>query len=148
MTEVPFVYQRRVRWGDGDPALIAYTVRFLDYVMEAIEEWYREYLEIDWYQLTVDKGMGAPVVHLEFDFSAPIKPGDVVSITLQVDEIRRSVLSFAFRGVREDGVLSFSGKLAAAFVAGDGEQIRAAPIPDDYRRRILAYQQACVMVCQ
>ncbi|MFO1352608.1 MAG: acyl-CoA thioesterase [Gammaproteobacteria bacterium] len=140
---IPFVYQRRVRWGDGDPALIAYTVRFLDYAMEAIEEWFRAVLGIDWYQLAVRQGMGAPVVHLEFDFTAPLRPGDEVAIEIRVAELRRSTISFLFNGLREGTTPSFSGKIVECFIDSTGDRLKAAPIPASYRRRIEAYIAAC-----
>jgi acyl-CoA thioesterase FadM len=33
----PFIHRRRVKWGESDPARIAYTARFLDFAMDAIE---------------------------------------------------------------------------------------------------------------
>ena len=40
--QVPFVHRRVPTWGETDGARIVYTVRFVDYAMDAIEAWFRE----------------------------------------------------------------------------------------------------------
>lgn len=57
----PYVYRRRVRWGDSDAARIAYTVRFFDYAMEAIEGWFDDVLGSDWYISNTQHGLGLSI---------------------------------------------------------------------------------------
>lgn len=138
----PVVYRRRVRWGEGDPACIVYTVRFLDFVMEAIEEWFREVLGVDWYELNLDLGMGSPVVHLELDFSAPVKPGDVLEIPVLVQRLGGSSITFELRArLAGDAAERFRALMVHSLV--DNERMKAIPYPPDFRARIERYMQAC-----
>lgn len=138
----PVVYRRRVRWGEGDPAHIAYTVRFLDFVMEAIEEWFREVLGVDWYELNLDLGMGSPVVHLELDFSAPVKPGDVLEIPVLVQRLGGSSITFELRArLAADASERFRALMVHSLV--DNQRMKAIPFPPDFRARIENYIRAC-----
>ena len=140
--EVPLIYRRRVRWGDSDPARIAYTVRFVDYAMEAIEEWFIAVLDIDWYRLNVN-GSGAPVVHLEFDFVSPLVSGDIVLVEVLIEEIGGSTITFSFTGYSNTlEQKSFSGKIVSCIIDSTGERAKAKAIPKDYRARIEQYVAA------
>ena len=140
--DIPFIYRRRVRWGDSDPARIAYTVRFVDYAMEAIEEWFIAILDINWYQLNAN-GSGAPVVHLEFDFVSPLISGDIVLVEVMVEEIGGATITFSFTGYRNTlEQKSFSGKIISCIIDSTGEHIKAKAVPTDYRARIEQYMSA------
>src|SRR5690554_3865308 len=117
-SSIPFVYRRLIRWGDADPALIVYTARFLDFVLEASEAWFVETIGFDWYHLTTRRGLGMPVVHSELDFAMPLVPGDVAAIAVSVERIGASSLTLGFRATRPDGRCSFSAGLVHALVEG------------------------------
>jgi len=136
----PYRYQRRVHWGDGDPASIVYTVRFLDYVMEALEGWWREVADVDWFVLNIDMHMGAPVVHLEMDFRAPVVPGDIVDVAVLVSAVGRSAITFDLQGSRA-GTELFTARLIASVV--DNRAVKAIEIPSDLREPIERYLLAC-----
>jgi len=137
----PLVYRRRVRWGEGDPAHIVYTVRFLDFAMEAVEEWFREVLGADWYRLNMELGMGTPVVHLELDFYSPVVPGDILEIPVRVERLGGASITFALRARLPDGREPFGGRIVCSLV--DNQRMRAIPVPPEYRERIEAYVRAC-----
>ncbi len=44
----PFLYRRRIRGADSDPAAIAHTARLPEICMEALEAWYRDQLGFAW----------------------------------------------------------------------------------------------------
>src|SRR5687767_3262902 len=94
-TDAPFVHHRRVSWADTDAARIAYTGRFLDFAMEAIEAWWRERMGIDWYELNVDRGIGTPFVHVALDFRSPVTPRDTMAMTVMLTRLGGSSLRFA-----------------------------------------------------
>lgn len=140
-SDIPFVYRRRVLWGDGDPAQIVYTVRFVDYAMEAVEGWFREVTGVDWYRLHAELGMGSPVVHLELDFAGPLVPGDLLELTVLLEGIGRSSYELRVDGRKQGSREVYTGRIVCAMV--DGPTIRAIPVPADLRERMQRYLDAC-----
>ena len=141
MSKHPFVYTRRVHFGDADPARIAYTVRFLDYAMEALEGWLREVLEYDWYRFVVELGIGAPVVQLDMDFSTPLRPGDLVELAVRVTDVGRSSVSFEISAKRNGREASYGTRMKIVFV--DATTVKSIPIPEEFRARIERYKASC-----
>jgi 4-hydroxybenzoyl-CoA thioesterase len=138
----PVVYRRRVQWGDGDAGHIVYTARFLDFVMEALEEWWRQVLGVDWYQLNLELGMGSPVVHVELDFRAPVIPGDVLAMEVRVVRLGRSSITFDVRArLADEARERFSAHMISSMI--DNKRTRAIPVPKDFRARIEHYMRAC-----
>lgn len=111
----PFVHVRRISWADTDAARIAYTARFLDFAMEAIEAWWRDRVGIDWYEMTVDRGFGTPFVHVSLDFRSPVTPRDTLATTVRLARLGGSSLRFAVEG-RAGDRLVYEGTLVCAFV--------------------------------
>ena len=128
----PFVHSRRVKWGEADPAKIAYTARFLDFAMDAIEA----YLQVRWgagyYELNVDHGRGTPFVKVELEFRSPLTPRDTLDTTVKVARIGGSSTTFVVQGHVGDR-LAYEGRLTCAFVDVTGETMRPVPIPAAYR---------------
>jgi 4-hydroxybenzoyl-CoA thioesterase len=132
-----FVHRRLVTWGDTDPARMAYTGRFADFMLEAIEAWFRARLGTDWYRLNLDEKIGTPFVGLAMDFKSPVTPREALDIAVRVARVGGSSLSFAVEAHGADtGRLCFTGTATCVFV--DAERLRPIPIPDKYRQRIEA----------
>lgn len=104
-----FVHTRRVRFGDCDPAGIAYFPRFFDWFHQAMEQWFDEGLGIDYAGL-IASGHGMPCVHTEADFKAPCRLGDVLHIHLAVAKRGGSSVVLEYRVVGDDGVLRATGQ--------------------------------------
>ena len=123
----PFVHRRRILWGETDAARIAYTARFLDFAMEALEGWFQDRLGVGWYELNVDHGVGTPFVHASLDFRSPVTPRDTLDSSVLLVGRGRSSLRFAVAG-RVGNRLVYEAKLACAFV--DAAAMRPIPAPD------------------
>ncbi|SFU81970.1 acyl-CoA thioesterase [Halomonas korlensis] len=140
--QTPFYYRRPIRWGDTDVAGIVFTGHYFDICMEAIESWFIEVLELDWFILTQDHGIGTPFVHAEVDFHAPLTPRDGLSVRVDVERMGNSSLSLALTGKRNsDDQHSFTGSFICCF--SDIRTMTNIPIPEWMRRRIDHYQQSC-----
>lgn len=139
---VPFVHRRAINWGDTDSAHIVYTGRFLDFALEAIEEWFRTVVGHGWYEMNMDLGIGTPFVKVGIDFKAPLTPRTELRTTVLVLRAGRSSISFNVVGERDDGVCSFTGTLVCCVVA-TGE-MRPMEIPADWRQRIDHYAAHCL----
>jgi len=130
-----YVHRRVVGWGDTDPARIAYTGRFADFTLEAIEGWYRDRLGTDWYRLNIDEGTGTPFVHLALDFQSPVTPREDLDVEVRIIRVGRTSLSFAIRAFgAESRTPRFTGDATSVFV--DAATGRPRPIPERYRARI------------
>ena len=131
--ETPFVYCRRVRWGDSDPAAIAYTARLPEMCMEAIEAWYRERLGYAWYEQTMDLGLGTPFVHMSMDFRRAVTPRDELGLRVLLTRTGGSSLHFLVTAapLGEPAAVAFEGRFVAAFVTAG--VLKAIPIPERFR---------------
>ncbi|WP_280548803.1 thioesterase family protein [Halomonas sp. 11-S5] len=138
----PFYYRRPIRWGDTDAAGIVFTAHYFDICMEAIESWFLDTLELDWFAMMHDCGLGSPFVHAEVDFHAPLTPRDVLLVRVDVERQGNSSLSLLLSGVREhDDRRTFTGHFTCCF--NELASFTKIPIPDELRHRIDNYQRRC-----
>jgi acyl-CoA thioesterase FadM len=128
----PFVHHRDIFWADIDPANIAYTGRLSDFLLQAIEIWYRDRLGTDWYAMTVDQDLGTPFVHMELDFKSPVTPREPLATTVLVTKFGRSSVSYSARAHgAQTGMLRFTG--AATNVWVRASTMKPIAIPETYR---------------
>ena len=139
--DTPFVDRRTVVWRDCDPAQIVYTPRFLDFVAEAIEGWFRHVFGVDWYGFRNLHNVGVPAVHTSLDFTAPVHSGDELSLVVLVDEVGRSSLPFRVIGQLGDREAFRAAWTISIIDPAAGN--RPISIPDDVRDVIRRYQKAC-----
>lgn len=127
-----FIHRRRVLWGETDAARIAYTARFLDFAMEAVEAWFHDRLGFGWFELNVDLGLGTPFVHASLDFRSPVTPRDELASTVRLTRLGGSSLRFLVVGRTDTGArLVYESTLVCAFV--DTATMRPVPVPDRFR---------------
>ena len=131
----PFIHTRRIRWGESDPARIAYTARFLDFAMDAVEAFFQDRLGDGFYEMNVDRGIGTPFVRVELDFKSPLTPRDTLATEVRVTRVGGASLEFAVTG-RVGERVAFQGRLVCAFVRGEGAEMGAIPVPEDYRAKL------------
>lgn len=128
----PFVHVRRIRWGESDPARIAYTARFLEFAMDAIEAFFQDRLGAGFYELNLDHGIGTPFVHVELDFRSPLTPRDTLATEVRLVRLGGSSVTFAVAG-RVGARLAFEGRLVSAFVDITGPAMKPIPVPPRFR---------------
>lgn len=138
---VPFVHSRVINWSDTDAARIVYTVRFLDFAMEAIEQWFRTVIGYGWYEMNMDLGVGTPFVKADIDFKAPLTPRHRLHTTVLVERAGRASITFSVSGMRNDGVQSFSGRMVCCAIKTS--EMKATDIPPEWRKRIEQYTDLC-----
>ncbi len=132
VSRFPFLHRRRVRWGDSDPARIAYTARFGDFAMEAIEAFFQDRLGAGFYELNLDHGIGTPFVRVEFEFQSPLTPRDTLETEVRLARLGGSSAQFALTG-RVGERVAFTGRLVCACVALDGAAMKPIPWPPRFR---------------
>ena len=91
-----FRSQLKIRFGDIDHAGIVYYPRFLHYFHVALEEFFGQELGIDYPILINEHRIGLPTVHLETDFSRPMRYGDRIEVEVSVSKIGKTSITFGY----------------------------------------------------
>jgi 4-hydroxybenzoyl-CoA thioesterase len=132
-----FVYERPVRFEEVDAAQIVFFPRILAYGHEALAKLMDE-LQGGYAELVVKRRIGLPTVHIEVDFTAPLRFGDVARVELTVTRIGHSSCAF-----RADVTRILDGVKVATILCvcavTDLSALRAIGIPDDVRRILEAH---------
>jgi 4-hydroxybenzoyl-CoA thioesterase len=123
---LPFVHPIRVRWGDCDPAAIAYTPNIPAWALEAIEAWWEHHAGIDWYHINIDRDLGTPFVHMSLDFRAPVTPRHMLECEVVLKRLGSRAVTHRVCG-RQNGVLCFEGEFVAVFVHSKAMVPRTPP---------------------
>jgi len=128
---VSFVYERAVRFEEVDAARIVFFSRFLNYGHEAMEALLGG-LDGGYVRLVNDRRIGMPAVHVECDFRAPLRFGDVARIETTAERIGNKSVTFLYRFFRKaDGVDVATVRHVCAVT--DLDAMRAIAVPDDVR---------------
>jgi len=112
--ETPFVHPIRVRWGDCDPAAIAYTPNIPAWAVEAIEAWWEHHAGVDWYHTNIDRNLGMPFVHMTLDLRAPVTPRHMLQCEVVLARRGRSSVTHRVQGYQNE-ILCFEGSFTAVF---------------------------------
>ena len=128
----------QVRWGDADPAGIAFYPRFFEWYDIGTEALF-DSLGLTWAEAFPRYGIvGVPILEAGSRFVAPVRYGDAVAIRTRVDWVRDKT----FRVEHElsvDGRLCAEGFEVRAWVArpeAPGARLRALPIPPEVSAKL------------
>ena len=125
------VYERPVRFEEVDAAQIVFFPRFLSYCHEAMEGLF-DGVEGGYVRLVRDRKIGVPAVHVECDFTSPLRYGDVARIEVTVEKIGRTSVSFRYALSRVSDGAAVASILHVCAVC-DLTTLKAIPIPGDVR---------------
>ncbi|HZU85443.1 MAG TPA: thioesterase family protein [Polyangiaceae bacterium] len=137
----PFVHVHRVRFAEVDAAGLAYFAHFFGWCHDAMAAMLAD-LEGGYRALVVDRKLGLPAVHVEADFSAPLRFGDEVRIATHVERVGRSSCTLRFELTRAvdgrppDAIATLRHVVALT----DLHALRATPLPADVRALLEAHQ--------
>lgn len=134
----PYCGEIRIRFGDCDPAGIVFYPRYLEIFNGLVEDWCLDELQYSFPELITQRGWGLPTVHLEVDFLAPSRFGDILSATLSVEKVGKSSVNITINLRSPDGGERVRGKVVLVLI--DRKPHKAIPIPDDLRARMLAFR--------
>jgi len=126
-----FVFERQVRFEEVDAARIVFFARFLGYAHDAMVEFFGQ-LPGGYVGLINDRAIGLPAVHVECDFVAPLRFGDVARIHVTAARIGRSSCTFRYAMSRKrDGARV--AEISHVCVTSDLTTMTSVPIPPDIR---------------
>ena len=138
---IPYAQTRIPKWCETDGAQIVYTVRFVDYAMDAIEGWFRDVLKVDWFRMNTELDMGTPFVKIDMDIQSPLTPHHELEVRVLVERMGRSSLTFNVVGKRDDDQISFESRFVCSMVRKS--TMRSISIPQELRRTIDDYISGC-----
>ncbi|MCO4743825.1 MAG: acyl-CoA thioesterase [Proteobacteria bacterium] len=110
------IHRLTVRFGDCDPAGIAYFPRIYDWFHQAMETWFAEHLGTPYDVAIREWKLGFPAVKSEAEFKVPCALGDSLRIELTVPRLGTRSLDLAYRIHGEDGVLRATGQTTVVIV--------------------------------
>ncbi len=125
------VYARPVRFEEVDAAHIVFFPRFLGYCHEAMEALFDE-VDGGYVGLVRDRKIGVPAVHVECDFTAPLRYGDVARIETRVEKLGRTSVRFRY-AIARAGDGAKVATIVHVCAVSDLVALKAIPIPDDVR---------------
>lgn len=131
LSESPFVVRRTVRWSDCDPAGVAFTGKFTEYLLSAVslyQSFMAGYEEIG---LGKQHGVDMPCKAMSFEFIGTLWPGDVIDLQCTVGEIRQRSFTLHCTARRPGGGVVFKALFSPICVRLD--QRIGTPIPPSLR---------------
>lgn len=136
----PFTVVIPVRFGDVDPAGIAYYPRIVNFLHVALEEFFAGRVGMP-YASAIESGLLLPTAHLEIDFIAPLRFGDALAVSVLIEHVGRTSVRMRYEGHVSEG-RDGQGEKRLVFVARSvvvavaGAQLEPTPIPDWLREKL------------
>jgi 4-hydroxybenzoyl-CoA thioesterase len=147
-------FQRPIKFEEVDAANIVFFARFVTYAHEAMECFFGE-LDGGYAGLILGRRVGFPAVHVDIEFKAPARYGDVLAIETRVAKVgnRSAVLWYRMlhQGGGPDGEPSAgspspSGRLACelkhTIVTTDLRTLTSCDMPADVRALLTKHLEA------
>jgi 4-hydroxybenzoyl-CoA thioesterase len=127
-----------LRFGDCDPAGIAYYPRYFDLLNGVVEDWWAA-MGIPWKTLFGERRIGLPTVRFEVDFRAPALLGDELRFSLAIARIGTKSVALD-HVVRRAATTLWQAKQMLVATSLDGH--RSIPWPDDLRAALASFQES------
>ena len=135
----PYRAHVEIQFGDIDQAQIVYYPRFIHYFHVAMEQFFRDVVEIDYPRVMNEHRLGHPTVHVDVDFKIPLRYGDFVEIEVEIDKVGRTSVAWSFTVYsRGSDAVHAEGRVTTVNI--DLESFSKREIPDWLRRRLTDYQ--------
>lgn len=94
-------YRRRVHFEDVDAAGIVFFARYLNFCHEAMENFFAD-VQGGYAGMVTERRIGLPAVHIEIDYTHPLRYGNAVDIETDVTHIGRSSCTLRYRFIMAD----------------------------------------------
>jgi 4-hydroxybenzoyl-CoA thioesterase len=133
-----FEATRVIRFGDCDPAGIAYFPRYFDLLNSVVEDWWTA-IGLPWKTLLGERRIGLPTVRFKVDFHAPARLGDELRFSLELKQVGRKSADLEHIIKREATSLWQASQI---IVATSLDSHRSIAWPDDIRAALISFQEA------
>ncbi|MEG0676490.1 MAG: thioesterase family protein [Comamonas sp.] len=135
-----FVTQVPIRFAHCDPAGIIFFPQYLVLFNGLVEDWFNQALQVPYAQMLATDRIGLPIVHLECDFRAVTRMGEVVSLGLSVAKLGSRSLTLALDCLGPDGQLRVSAQKVLVFT--DLQTHQALNVPSHIRTAMEQWMQS------
>jgi 4-hydroxybenzoyl-CoA thioesterase len=130
------IYDRAVSFEDVDAAGIVFFARYFGYCHEAMERFFGG-VPGGYVGLITKRRIGFPTVHLETDYTAPLRYGDVARIAISVAKLGTTSCTFRYDVTRtSDGAKVAS--ITQVVVSTNLDTMTKLPMPPDCRSLLAA----------
>jgi acyl-CoA thioesterase FadM len=141
MSVEPFIYRRRVAFGECDAGRIIFAPRAVDYAVEAVEAWFGAEVGISWAELSRKRGVEATFLHVECEFLRPLVAGQVIGVRLTVSGCDGTRIRFMAVGGDNAGKQFIRLRLSLCLAPARGGT--PIPLPREVLDRVEAYRARC-----
>ncbi len=132
------VHERAVRFEEVDAAGILFFARYLTLCHDAMERFF-DALPGGYVGLIVGRRIGFPAVHVEGDFTAPLRYGDTARIEVSVARVGETSCTFRYAITRaSDGAAA--AKIEHVTVSTALDTMQKVPLPADVRALLEAHR--------
>ncbi|MFT4149449.1 MAG: acyl-CoA thioesterase [Paracoccaceae bacterium] len=133
------IYRRaiQIEFNHCDPAGIVFYPRYFEMTNSVVENFFADVLRYPFARITMEEGCGVPTVHIETDFRAPSRLGEMVEFSLEILRLGRSSATVLIRAEAR-GEVRLETRHTLVWVAPTGE---AAPWPEVIRTRATAFME-------
>ena len=135
MQDEPRAFERDtlIRFHHCDPAGIVFYPQYFVLFNELVEDWFNEGLGMDFARFHTEQHLGVPMAHVECDFLAPSKVGDVLRFRLAVKQIGTTSFTLAVRA-EKDGEVRVRATLVLVLASLTAR--RPVPIASEMKSRL------------
>lgn len=126
-----FVFERPVRFADVDAARILFFARHLEYCHDALEALFAP-LPGGYAAMINERDVGVPSVHIEIDYRAPLRYGDVARIETVVERLGAKSVTF-HHTLRRGSDGEVCATVRQVVVTSKLATLTSIPVPDDVR---------------
>ncbi|MEE9313970.1 MAG: acyl-CoA thioesterase [Rhizobiaceae bacterium] len=98
-----FKITRKMRFGDCDPAGIAFYPRLVEQINELVEDWFDEALDYSFRTMHLKDKVGVPTRSMSIDFEHPAQLGEMIKWNLLVLSLGRSSIKLAVEAHSPNG---------------------------------------------
>ncbi|MGI9234283.1 MAG: acyl-CoA thioesterase [Woeseiaceae bacterium] len=126
-----FVQNRRVLFGECDPAGVLYTPRICEYIIEGALKFVSDCLGEPFERYVFAQNLSLPARNFNVDFLKPLTWDDDIEIRAGLFEIRTHAYTVQVTAFGASGDIAFSGKVTQVCVDREGKKI--AELPAEFR---------------
>lgn len=132
------IYERviQIEFNHCDPAGIVFYPRYFEMTNSVVENFFADVAGRSFAQMHLEGKGGVPTVRIEANFVAPSRLGDKVTFGLELKKIGGSSLALTITGRMGDEV-RMTADLTLVWI----DDMRAAPWPEDMRRRMEDFKE-------
>jgi 4-hydroxybenzoyl-CoA thioesterase len=134
-----FKTQRKVRFGECDPAGVVYYPTYFNWFHQTMEIWFEEALGIPYVEIL--KEYGFPAVETSASYRAPVLMGEVVDILLTIERLGSSSIRFQIVVMGAEQKVRTIGMVQTVCIPiTNGQfQFRSSHLPDALRKKMAPY---------